>query len=709
MRQFILFIGFLFSFFVGFGQCPPGNVIFTSQAQIDAFPINFPDCTTISFPNNVTISGADIVDLTPLSQIISIDDNLTIDNNSQLVSLEGLENLADIGNNLVISNNPMVSSLNGLGGFGFSSVQIINNDALVNLEGLEELIESFSIVVEDNDLLQSLSGLDNYSIGGENTIRNNISLSSLDGLNALSSVENLIIEDNPMLTDISSLENLQQIVVLFEIINNDLLVNLDGLQTAGATFEASAGFIISDNDALVDISALSDFETPSQFIEVTNNPNLSDCRIALLCNNIADTDLITIANNAPGCGTVEEVAEDCSLCSSGNVILTSQAEVDEFGLNSLSCFIIEGQLQISGDDITDLSPLSGITSVIEGVIIRDNVNLVTLTGLEINQTAGDVQILNNPSLENLQGLEGLTSMEDMLVIRDNAALTSLSGLNNLTHTDDLSIINNDSLEDLIGLGSLTSTDGDLSIEDNDSLENLGGLMNYNGGDALSIVNNIALTSMDGIGAFGTLALSIRNNPSMVDILSLNQVENIGEILEIVNNDNLTSLEGLENLNSVGFGFTISGNETLIDITALSELLDPSMYVVITNNPNLSVCDIEVVCSFISNLEPSQDISINNNATNCNSVEEVEEQCLLGIEEEFLESSIKLYPNPTTRILNIALPSEIELQAIDVFSVTGKKVYTTQDVIIDFSSLAKGMYFARVTTSKGVITKKIVKK
>ncbi len=676
MKKFLLSTGFLFSFFIGFGQCPDGDILFTSQAEIDAFAIDFPDCTMISFPGSVTISGDDIVDLTPLSQIVSIENDFVIDNNPQLVSIAGLENLTDFaGGNLIISNNPMLSSLNGLGAIGFSWVRIINNDALINLEGLEGIIEIFELQVEDNDALQSLSGLDGYSIGGVNIIRNNINLSSLEGLETLVGVENIMLEDNPLLSDISSLENLEQITVLFEIINNDSLTNLEGLQGVGTTFNFAAGFTISDNELLEDISAVSDFETPSSFIEITNNPSLSDCRIALLCNNIEDTDLITIENNLSECSSIVEVAIDCSFCSSEDVILTSQAEVDAFGLNTFGCDIIEGTLRISGGDIVDLTPLNTVTTV-GNLEIVDNTSLENLDGLalfSIGKTIPDSEptfiISGNRALENLDGLSQLFEIEaQTFEISDNPLLTNLDVFSNVS----------------IEIGDV---DAIFKIDDNPSL-----------------------VTMDGFDEIFTFSgdLTISNNPLLESITNNLNISVVGDV-SIINNDNLTSLAGLENLNTIDFGFTLSGNEMLTDITALSDVLDPSMYITISDNSNLSECDIEVVCSFISNLEPSQDILITNNAPNCNSVEEVEEQCFLSVNEQLLENTITLYPNPTVAIINISFSPEIQLQNIEVFSVTGREVFTTQETSIDFSSLTRGVYFARIQTNQGTVIKKIVKK
>lgn len=290
--------------------CPDGDLVFTSQADIDDFAVNFPDCTSIIFPYNLTISGDDIVDLSPLSQITSVN-NLIIDGNPQLTSLTGLDNLVDIASNLVVSNNPILISLNGLGAFGFTGVEIVNNDTLVNLDGLNDLQDVFGmLIIEGNDALQNLVGLESYFGSLYFIVRNNQNLTSLEGINSdLNFVETVSIQDNPLLTDISTLQNLNQILISFEIRNNDSLTNLDGLQFD----DVISDFTIIDNDALVDISALSEIPLPSETLEISGNSSLSDCVISLLCDNITNTEIVFVNNNGSNCSSNQEVEEACIL------------------------------------------------------------------------------------------------------------------------------------------------------------------------------------------------------------------------------------------------------------------------------------------------------------------------------------------------------------------------------------------------------------
>ena len=80
--------------------------------------------------------------------------------------------------------------------------------------------------------------------------------------------------------------------------------------------------------------------------------------------------------------------------------------------------------------------------------------------------------------------------------------------------------------------------------------------------------------------------------------------------------------------------------------------------------------------------------------------------------EYVMNSTLLYPNPTTgefRIQN----SELRIERVEVYDVYGKLMTSIEvddhAVTIDASSFASGVYFTRVYTDKGTITKRIVKK
>lgn len=92
-------------------------------------------------------------------------------------------------------------------------------------------------------------------------------------------------------------------------------------------------------------------------------------------------------------------------CSASTVLLATQAEVDAF-----DCVEVTGNLLISGDDISDLSPLLGLTTVGEEFAVRDNGALASLTGLESLESVGRLTVAQNDLLSSLEGLDGLASV-----------------------------------------------------------------------------------------------------------------------------------------------------------------------------------------------------------------------------------------------------------------------------------------------------------
>ena len=117
---FALILGFVFSF-VGFSQSWLPDVIeFTSQAQIDSFQVNYPNCSEIEGDVIIyTSEWGDITNLNGLSILTSIGGNLEIFNyefgaSSYLLSLAGLEGITAIGGDLIICNNSTLTNLSGL-------------------------------------------------------------------------------------------------------------------------------------------------------------------------------------------------------------------------------------------------------------------------------------------------------------------------------------------------------------------------------------------------------------------------------------------------------------------------------------------------------------------------------------------------------------------------------------------------------------------
>ena len=87
--------------------------------------------------------------------------------------------------------------------------------------------------------------------------------------------------------------------------------------------------------------------------------------------------------------------------------------------------------------------------------------------------------------------------------------------------------------------------------------------------------------------------------------------------------------------------------------------------------------------------------------------------LCGV-EDWLENSVTLFPNPANNVVNVQCTMS-NVQGVEVFDVYGKLVNTVGvcdtpvQTRINVNGLADGMYFVRVTTDRGVVTKSFVVK
>ncbi len=82
-------------------------------------------------------------------------------------------------------------------------------------------------------------------------------------------------------------------------------------------------------------------------------------------------------------------------------------------------------------------------------------------------------------------------------------------------------------------------------------------------------------------------------------------------------------------------------------------------------------------------------------------------------DSWLESSVSLYPNPAREYIDIRVDGDLNVTMMEVYDVYGKLINTVNVIDnptrINVSSLANGMYFVRVTTEAGSVTKTFVKK
>jgi hypothetical protein len=485
------------------------------------------------------------------------------------------------------------------------------------------------------------------SIGGDLVIYLNDSLESLKGLNALSAVGG------------------DFYLGYYDwctgyIIGNPSLTSLKEL--------AQLNFIggelhIMGNSALTSLAGLVNLDSIGGGIYIHNNMNLTDCAVQSICDYLRSPNgIVEIYDNSSGCSNQSQVASGCGGTFPGlpygNYYFFSQDEIDNFPVIFPGCNELGGTVTISGLDITNLNGFDQVTSIGGALQIG-----------QYHYFSGE----GNPLLTDLTGLENLTYIGGDLWINMNNSMTSLAGLDNLA-----------------------AINGGLLIG-----------LTYVGGDnrGLPVLANItALSKLTSIG--GRLYIE---QTALTNLSGLESLNSIGDGLYLNDNHNLSSITSLENMQSIGGAIWIWSS----DLNSLSGLenIDPGSITSLSMeyNYSLSDCEVQSICDYLAS--PDAYVNIDGNAPGCNSREEVEAACTVGLGESAVggqRSAVRNYPNPfsdfTTIEYELECASHVNLSIFNhlgqQFAVlaNGEQAAGKQQVLWDAEGLPAGVYYFRLTTN-----------
>jgi len=255
----------------------------------------------------------------------------------------------------------------------------------------------------------------------------------------------------------------------------------------------------------------------------------------------------------------------------------------------------------------------------------------------------------------------------------------------------------------IVLFSLTNLE-DLSLEGCQ----LSGIIPSEIGDLLNLTNlSLISNQLTGnlppeIGDLLNLSiLNVRNNQLSGSIPT--EIENLLSIEGIALSYNEFSGElDLSNLINL-YGLLIENNNFLSLNVQNGNNTNFAMFN-ITNNPNL-------ICVFVDDTSWSETNWLDKDETAQYFETQAECDTYLSIDENITVSSIRLFPNPTSRFVNIDMHKGVLIKNVQVYSVLGEQMNTsyTSDKI-DLTKLNKGVYFIKLQdeTNKN-FTYKIIKK
>jgi hypothetical protein len=81
---------------------------------------------------------------------------------------------------------------------------------------------------------------------------------------------------------------------------------------------------------------------------------------------------------------------------------------------------------------------------------------------------------------------------------------------------------------------------------------------------------------------------------------------------------------------------------------------------------------------------------------------------LNVSKFNILKEVAFYPNPTKSSFKVNVSKNLQLKEVTLFNLLGKKLFKSNNSNINLLSYPKGVYFAKIITNKGSITKKIIK-
>lgn len=418
---FIAFVSFVVS---GFSLPCSGGIILTTQAEIDAFPVNYPGCTEIETYLNIGPSD-DITNLDGLSQITSIGLTLNIFSCNTLRNIDGLNNLEYVGpGSIVINNNPVLEEVSGLNG-------ALNSET--------------NIIVYDNPSLLTISGFNNFPHAGLIFFARNNNFVEISGFSALTIAADIQFDTNPRLQFLNGFGNLVE--------SNGFYFLNTGIKNFNSfTSLTKLGYLIAYFcDSLVNFNGLEKLPRIGRDLDIAYNNNLISLSGFSSLSEIGGNFNIGACPNVEnfmGMEALSSIGGDCVMGSMDGINTTkgleSLTDVGKYlvisycpnltSIYSLSNLIFTGGLQINYcHSLVSFSGLNNLRTINGNVYLDQNDLIVDFQGFQgLKSIAGNFNVLYHPNLVNFNGLQNLTTLDGNIFILWNNELQSLSGLDNIT-------------------------------------------------------------------------------------------------------------------------------------------------------------------------------------------------------------------------------------------------------------------------------------
>lgn len=262
-------------------------------------------------------------------------------------------------------------------------------------------------------------------------------------------------------------------------------------------------------------------------------------------------------------------------------------------------------LNLSGNNITSLEPLSNLTNLLTLYLSSNDISDISALG---NIKSLKCLYLDDNNISNIDALSNLTNLTDLSL--NSNKISDISMLSNLNKLENLSLGSNN-IDNISGLADLTNLKalylGDNKISDVSVLNKLTNLEYLD----LSINNITNINTLSNLTNLTDLSLSTNK---ISDINVLKNLTNLSFLT--LDENNITDIDVLSNFTNLSF--LMLGDNKINNITALGKLTNlESLYL-----ENNEIADINVLGN-LKNLEylnlsnnNIEDVSVFDDGDNC---------------------------------------------------------------------------------------------
>ncbi|HKU44818.1 MAG TPA: hypothetical protein VJR89_41955, partial [Polyangiales bacterium] len=454
----------------------------------------------------------------------------------------------------------------------------------------------------------------------------------LNELGGLTCVTGDLYVTGSTLTDLSALYGLQKVGGSFQIFNNQSLSSLTGLEqlsSVGHHLDISYNNVLSDLGALGSLTSIGD--NPGNpypgTLSIGNNASLSACEPAAVATRTGEAcgqpdwntgNWIACGGNL-GAGDCIESLPPYFMCTPGatgpgvydgtldfSAMFPNGVPAGAFG--GVQC--VTGDLVVSQTALSDLTLLSHLQMVGGRVAITDNSSLGSIAGLEqLTQIRGALDIMNNPALVDLAPLSQLTSLGQapatppdygVLNVTSNAVLPGCWAWMLADRTGQR-------CGHPVGFGDSQWTECRGNTGAGSCGEPPEGFVCESGAVGPGIYRGMLMVGSTFNGGWTLAELGgvtcvlgsvLIGDVDLQDLMGPWDLRSIDGALYINENPNLVSLAGLENLEYVGQSLEIRANAVLSDLSGLANLVSlaenadeihSNAKLSIQDNPSLPAC------------------------------------------------------------------------------------------------------------------------